>query len=185
MNANMTQTNTPSSTSPHQFPNRFTSRVSICQANYADPLHAQAVVNLLDAYAQDPAGGGQALAAFTKTHLVAELAARPQAFSVLAFDDHAPVGLVNCIEGFSTFACKPLVNVHDVVVLGSHRGQRVAEQMLAVAEQIALQRGACKLTLEVLTGNLGAIKLYERIGFAGYQLDPAMGHAVFLQKWLE
>ena len=24
----------------------------------------------------------------------------------------------------------------------------------------------------------------ERIGFAGYQLDPAMGHAVFLQKWL-
>jgi len=70
------------------------------------------------------------------------------------------------------------------VVLTSHRGQRVGEQMLALAEQIAMQRGACKLTLEVLEGNASAIKLYERIGFASYQLDPAMGSALFLQKWL-
>jgi len=156
----------------------------ILQADYSDNLHAHAIVQLLDAYAQDPAGGGTPLSSFAKENLVQELVRRPQAFSVLAFDGDAPVGLVNCIEGFSTFACKPLVNVHDVVVLASHRGQRVGEQMLALAEQIAIQRGACKLTLEVLTGNPSAIKLYERIGFAGYQLDPAMGHAVFLQKWL-
>ena len=156
----------------------------VFQANYTDSLHAQAVVQLLDAYAQDPAGGCTPLSDFAKQNLVAELAKRPQAFSVLAFDGDAPVGLVNCIEGFSTFACKPLVNVHDVVVLSSHRGQRVGEQMLALAEKIAVERGACKLTLEVLSGNLSAIKLYERIGFAGYQLDPAMGSALFLQKWL-
>ena len=162
--------------------------LQIVQANYSDALHAHAIVQLLDAYAQDPAGGGMPLSDFAKTHLVNELKVRPQAFSVLAFDVTAngdvPVGLVNCIEGFSTFACKPLVNVHDVVVLSSHRGQRVGEQMLALAEQIAKQRGACKLTLEVLGGNPSAIKLYERIGFASYQLDPAMGSALFLQKWL-
>ena len=153
-------------------------------ADYSDPAHAAAIVSLLDAYAQDPAGGGQPLSDFAKANLVKELARRPQAFSVLAFDGNSPVGLVNCIEGFSTFACKPLVNVHDVVVLGSHRGQRVGEQMLVLCEEIALQRGACKLTLEVLSGNRSAIKLYERVGFAGYQLDPAMGSALFLQKWL-
>ena len=153
-------------------------------ADYSDPAHAAAIVSLLDAYAQDPAGGGQRLSDFAKANLVNELARRPQAFSVLAFEGDAPVGLVNCIEGFSTFACKPLVNVHDVVVLGSHRGQRVGEQMLVLCEEIALQRGACKLTLEVLGGNHSAIKLYERVGFAGYQLDPAMGSALFLQKWL-
>jgi ribosomal protein S18 acetylase RimI-like enzyme len=158
--------------------------LQILQANYSDTFHAQAIVQLLDAYAQDPAGGGTPLSGFAKANLVPELAKRPQAFSILAFDGGTPVGLVNCIEGFSTFACKPLVNVHDVVVLGSHRGQRVGEQMLALAEQIATARGACKLTLEVLSGNASAIKLYERIGFAGYQLDPAMGSAVFLQKWL-
>jgi ribosomal protein S18 acetylase RimI-like enzyme len=94
------------------------------------------------------------------------------------------VGLVNCIEGFSTFQCRPLVNVHDVAVLASHRGQRIAEQMLALVEAMARERGACKLTLEVLQGNQGARRLYERVGFAGYQLDPTMGQAQFWQKWL-
>ena len=156
----------------------------ICLAHYHHPAHAQALVFLLDAYARDVAGGGKPLSDFAKAHLVTELASRPQAFSVLAFDGEQPVGLVNCIEGFSTFACKPLVNVHDVVVLGSHRGLRLGEKMIALVEKIALQRGACKLTLEVLSGNPSAIKLYERIGFAGYQLDPAMGSALFLQKRL-
>ena len=160
------------------------SGLRISRADYRNPAHADALVALLDAYARDMAGGGQPLSEFARTHLVAELAARPQAFSVLAFDGTQPVGLVNCIEGFSTFACRPLVNVHDVVVLVSHRGRRVGELMLAEVEAIARERGACKLTLEVLQGNAPAIKLYERIGFAGYQLDPAMGQAQFLQKWL-
>ncbi|MBC7443849.1 MAG: GNAT family N-acetyltransferase [Polaromonas sp.] len=158
--------------------------VQVCQADYHNPLHAQALVDLLDAYAQDPAGGGAALGAFAKANLATELAARPQAFSVLAFAGGQAVGLVNCIEGFSTFACRPLVNVHDVAVLASHRGRRVAEQMLALVETIARQRGACKLTLEVLAGNASAIRLYERVGFAGYELDPAMGKAQFFQKRL-
>lgn len=160
------------------------STLHICRADYHHPVHAEALVFLLDAYAQDVAGGGKPLSEFVKTNLVAGLAARPQAFSVLAFDGAQPVGLVNCIEGFSTFSCRPLVNVHDVVVLASHRGQRVGAQMLALVEELSRERGACKLTLEVLQGNRSAITLYERVGFEGYQLDPAMGSAQFLQKWL-
>lgn len=159
--------------------------LKIARADYADAGHAAALVMLLDAYARDPAGGGEPLSAYARERLVTELAARPQAYSVLAWDGAEPVGLVNCIEGFSTFACKPLVNVHDVAVLASHRGRGIAERMLAEAERIARERGAVKLTLEVLSGNRGAIRLYERIGFAGYQLDPAMGTARFLQKWLD
>ena len=160
------------------------SSLHVCQAVYSDPVHARAVVELLDAYARDPAGGGHALSAFAREHLVAELAARPTAFSVLAFDGDTPVGLVNCIEGFSTFACRPLVNLHDVAVLGSHRGQGVGRRMLGLVEELARQRGACKLTLEVLSGNHSAMALYRRAGFAAYELDPAMGQASFLQKWL-
>lgn len=160
-------------------------QLEIFQADYANPEHAAALVNLLDAYAQDPAGGGEGLSDFAKSNLIAALAARPQAYSVLALQDGKPVGLVNCIEGFSTFACKPLVNVHDVAVLSAYRGRRIGEHMLVVAEDIARQRGACKLTLEVLQGNPGAIKLYQRIGFAAYELDPAMGSAQFFQKLLD
>jgi ribosomal protein S18 acetylase RimI-like enzyme len=161
--------------------------IRIVRADYRNPVHASALVMLLNAYASDPMGGAEGLSDFAKANLVPSLAARPQAYSVLAFasaDDAAPVGLVNCIEGFSTFKCQPLVNVHDVAVLPGYRGQRIGEQMLALAEQIAIERGACKLTLEVLSGNAGAEKLYRRVGFAYYALDPAMGQAGFMQKWL-
>jgi len=163
--------------------------LTIIPADYANPVHGRALVSLLDAYSRDPAGGGAPISEFARACLVRELATRPMAFSVLAFegtdgDSGQPVGLVNCFEGFSTFACQPLVNVHDVVVLASHRGRRVGERMLAEVERIARTRGACKLTLEVLSGNASALSLYGRAGFAGYQLDPAMGSAQFLQKWL-
>ena len=157
-------------------------------ADYRKDAHARAIVDLLDAYARDPMGGGEALSTFAKTNLVDALAARPQAFSVLAFMDASesvPVGLINCIEGFSTFKCKPLINVHDVVVLDAYRGKRIAQQMLDLVTQIAEQRGACKLTLEVLEGNSSAVKLYERVGFRNYKLGDLMGNAQFLQKWLE
>ena len=163
------------------------SSLRICRADYANAAHAAALVYLLDAYARDPMGGGEPLSDFAKVHLVSSLATCSQAFSVLAFsgpDDDIPVGLVNCFEGFSTFACRPLVNVHDVAVLPDYRGQRVAEQMLNLVEEIARERGSCKLTLEVLQGNAGAIKLYTRVGFSNYQLDPNTGQAQFLQKWL-
>jgi len=158
--------------------------VDVVMADYRNPMHARAVVDLLDAYARDPAGGGSPLSAEVMAELPEALTARPQAFSVLAYDGEQPVGLINCIEGFSTFACKPLVNVHDVVVLASHRGQRVTQRMLARVEDEARSRGGCKLTLEVLSGNQSALRAYEREGFANYQLDPAFGSAIFLQKKL-
>jgi len=166
---------------------RQMSSLRLCRADYTNPTHTHALVDLLDAYAQDPTGGGEPLSDFAKANLPAALQARPNMFSVLAFDDALaglPVGLVNCVEGFSTFACQPLVNIHDVVVAASHRGQRIGEQMLALVEQLARERGACKLTLEVLSGNAPAAKLYRRIGFDNYQLEPSMGHAQFMQKWL-
>ncbi|MHB1214783.1 MAG: GNAT family N-acetyltransferase [Thiobacillus sp.] len=158
---------------------------AIVRARYDDPAHAAALLDLLDAYARDPAGGGEPLGEFARANLVSELAARPFIFSVLAFDGDTPVGLVNAIEGFSTFACRPLVNVHDVVVAASHRGRGIAARLFAEVETIARERGACKLTLEVLDGNAPARALYHRLGFAPYRLDPAMGHAQFMQKWLD
>ena len=162
--------------------------IRVVRADYRSETHASALVAMLDAYARDPMGGGEPLSEYAKAHLVDALAARPHAYSVLAFDgagDSEPVGLVNCIEGFSTFACRPLVNIHDIAVASAYRGRGVGARMLRLAEDIARQRGACKLTLEVLSGNTGAVHLYESFGFANYQLDPTMGTAGFMQKWLD
>jgi ribosomal protein S18 acetylase RimI-like enzyme len=157
----------------------------IVRANYADPAHAGALVELLDHYARDPAGGGAPLAEYARANLAAALAARPFVFSVLAYDAGTPVGLVNAIEGFSTFACKPLVNIHDVVVHETRRGRGVAARLFEETEAIARERGACKLTLEVLSGNRAARGLYRKLGFDDYRLDPAMGEARFMHKWLD
>ena len=162
---------------------------SVALADYGNPTHAQAVVDVLDAYARDPAGGGRGLVAEVKQGLIAAMARRPDAFSVLAWDESEAgspraIGLINCFEGFSTFVARPLVNVHDVAVLRAYRGQGVARAMLALVEQEARRRGACKLTLEVLDGNQPAMRLYQREGFAPYALDPAWGTAVMMQKKL-
>ena len=162
--------------------------VRVCVADYANPLHAKALVNMLDSYAKDPMGGGEGLSSYAKANVVSGLSKVPLAFSVLAFageTDETAVGLANCLQGFSTFACKPLINVHDLAVIASHRGQRIGESMLALVEDVARQRGACKITLEVLSGNERAMRLYSRAGFANYELDPSAGHACLMQKWLD
>ena len=158
--------------------------VLVLQASYSNPVHAEAIGFMLNEYAKDVMGGGESLPSDTCEQLAGELAKRPHAFSVLAFIGGEPVGLVNCFEGFSTFACRPLVNVHDVAVIASARGLGISQKMLAKVEEIARQRGCCKITLEVLEGNAPAQGAYRKLGFADYQLDPQMGRALFWQKTL-
>lgn len=158
--------------------------VLVLQASYSNPVHAEAIGFLLNEYAEDAMGGGQSLSLDTRQQLAVELAKRPHAFSVLAFIGGEPVGLVNCFEGFSTFACRPLVNVHDVAVITSARGLGISQKMLNKVEEIARQRGCCKITLEVLEGNEPAKGAYRKLGYSDYQLDPQMGRALFWQKTL-
>ena len=158
--------------------------LSITLADYRDARDAADVVALLDAYARDPMGGGAPLRDDVKARLTDDLAANPQAFSLLAREGKRAVGLANCFMGYSTFAAAPLVNIHDLAVLPEVRGKGVGKALLAAIEAEALKRGACKITLEVLSGN-PARHLYAREGFGDYQLDPATGHALFWQKRLK
>lgn len=159
--------------------------LEVLQADYSNPSHAKDIPFLMDCYARDPMGGGEPLTSEVKESLARALSKLPYAFTVLAYVDGEPVGLVNCFEGFSTFACKPLVNIHDVVVLKEYRGKGISTQMLRKVEDIAGSKGCCKLTLEVLSNNQVAKSAYEKFGFDGYSLDPEAGTALFWQKKLE
>ena len=156
----------------------------VLPVDYQLSAHRDALLMLLDAYARDPMGGGEGLTQEVKSRLCDDLAARPTAASFIAWLGDEPVGLVNCIEGYSTFKARPLMNIHDIAVLPAYRGAGVGQALLAAAEQHARARGCCKLTLEVLTGNARALSSYLRFGFAPYELDPAAGQASFMQKWL-
>ncbi|MBA1292822.1 GNAT family N-acetyltransferase [Pseudomonas lurida] len=158
--------------------------ILVLQASYTNAVHAEAIALVLNHYAEGPMGGGHSLPRDLLEQLPAELAKRPHAFSVLAFVGGEPAGLVNCFEGFSTFVCRPLVNVHDVVVMEGFRGLGLSQKMLQKVEEIARQRGCCKITLEVLEGNDVAQSAYRKFGFEAGMFDPAHGRMLFWNKSL-
>lgn len=154
-------------------------------ADYHNPLHQQMIGELMNHYACDPMGGGEALPQQITDTLALKMSAVPDALTVLALHHGQAVGLINTFPGFSTFKCQPLINIHDVIVRDGFRGQGIAQKMMQTVEDVARERGCCKLTLEVLEGNGAAQDSYRRSGFAGYELDPAMGKALFWQKFLD
>ena len=127
--------------------------IEIVRADYENSRHRLDIPFLLNAYACDPMGGGVPLNDDVKHRLVPALSALPHAFSILAYVNDRPAGLVNCFEGFSTFACKPLINIHDICVLGEYRGMGLRQRLLQEVEAVARQKQCCKITLEVLSNN--------------------------------
>jgi len=159
--------------------------IKIVQANYNDPQQGRHIIEMLDCYANDPMGGNEALPDFVAQNLVYELSNRKNAISILAYVEGQPAGLLNCFEAFSTFSCKPLINIHDLIVATEFRGMGLSTKMLQMVEEIAIERDCCKLTLEVLEKNYIAINSYRKFGFHHYELDPVMGKAEFWHKKLK
>ncbi|MBW8189461.1 GNAT family N-acetyltransferase [Neiella marina] len=158
--------------------------VELIQADYRNPQHGADLLTVLRHYATDVMGGGDDLSDDVQRNLLAALAKQSGAFSVLAYVDGKPAGLANCFEGFSTFACMPLINIHDFAVMSEFRGMQLSQQLLQEVEQIARNKGCCKVTLEVLEGNTVAQNAYLKYGFEGYDLPGGQGQALFWQKKL-
>lgn len=157
-------------------------RIEVINADYSNNNQRTDISYLLNAYALDSMGGGKPLTQYVIDNLAFELSKLPYAFTVISYVNSDPVGLVNCFEAFSTFSCKPLINIHDVIVLKEFRGNGICQKMLERVEDIAISKGCCKLTLEVLSNNETAKSSYNKFGFNSYELDPKIGHALFWQK---
>jgi GNAT superfamily N-acetyltransferase len=156
----------------------------ITEIDLADVRHTDPQLELLDLYARDPMGGGHGLDPAVRAQLIGALARVPGFHGALAWHEGRAVGLLHGFTGFSTFAARPLFNVHDIVVREGWRGRGVGQALLAWAETLARRLGCCKLTLEVLAGNERALRSYARAGYEPYELDPAAGHALLMQRKL-
>ena len=154
------------------------------EADLARPDHAAAVLALLAAYSADPMGDGRPLSADARAKVIAGLRAHPTTLVFLAFHAGGLAGLATCFRGFSTFAARPLINVHDCYVVPAQRGRGIGRALLAAVERKARETGCCKLTLEVQEHNRGARRLYEACGFVQGQYAEAAGRSLFLWKRL-
>lgn len=159
-------------------------KIDITPVDYTNVQHAQDLLLILDNYAQDEMGGGKALKPDVKQNLIARLVNLPYAYSYVAYVNDVPAGLVTAFESFSTFNCKPLLNIHDLAVEKKFRGLGLSQLLLAEVEKLAIEKACCKVTLEVLEGNEVAKNAYTKYGFNAYELDPNMGSALFWEKKL-
>jgi len=156
--------------------------VTVVEADLARPEHQRAVVDMVDAYARDPMGDGHPLAEEVRAALIPGLRKHPTTIIFLAFAGDTPVGVAVCFLGFSTFKAKPLINIHDLGVIPSHRGLGIGRRLLAAVEHKARALGCGKLTLEVLENNHRARGVYQAAGFERMQYQEAAGGALVMAK---
>ncbi len=154
----------------------------IIRADYADTAHRSAVPDLLNIYAKDLLGFRNEIDKNVLDALVPGLEKTPNSLVLLACGDNSYVGMAICFFSFSTFHAMPLINIHDFMVRPEYRGMGIGKALLEEIERIAIERGCCKITLEVQENNTAARRLYRNFGFNDSFLDPEAGSQLFMSK---
>ena len=156
--------------------------VVVVEADLAHARHQEAIVMLLNAYASDPMGGGRGLSEEVQAGLIPGLQRHPTTVIFLAWCGPQPVGIAVCFIGFSTFAARPLLNIHDLAVLPAYRRQGVGRLLVEHVATKARALGGCKLTLEVREDNAVARQLYAHCGFGAIAYADGATPVLFLEK---
>ena len=167
------------------FLRKITMSIRIVEADLSLAEHQEAVLAMVDAYSRDAMGNGKPLDQDVRTRLIPGLRRHPTTLIFLAFDGVQPIGAAVCFIGFSSFAAKPIINIHDFVVLPASRGKGIGRRLLEAVEAKARELGCCKLTLEVMDKNHQAIRMYLAAGFERYSLQEEAGAAIFMSKPLQ
>jgi ribosomal protein S18 acetylase RimI-like enzyme len=74
--------------------------------------------------------------------------------------------LANCNLNFSTWQAKPLINIHDFIVSSAFRNRGLGLFLLNGIERYAIQKGYCRINLEVRHDNIKAQNLYLKAGYS-------------------
>jgi ribosomal protein S18 acetylase RimI-like enzyme len=156
--------------------------VEIVEADLNRKDHQEVVLMLIDAYAKDPMGNGKPLSPEVRRDLIPGLRRHPTTIIFLAYHKTQAIGIAMCFLGFSTFAARPLINIHDLAVLPTYRGKGIGQKLLAAVECKARGIGCCKLTLEVQENNHLAKHTYRAAGFAQAKYQKTAGGSLFFSK---
>ncbi|MDR0579990.1 MAG: GNAT family N-acetyltransferase [Campylobacteraceae bacterium] len=146
--------------------------VNIIECDYENPKHIDAVKLLLNAYITDEMGGGEPLGEEMQESLIKKLSAHKTLIVLLAQVGVRFAGLLTAFENIATFKVKPMINVHDIIVLKEHRGKGVGRRLMNAVVDEAKKRGCARITLEVREDNVTAQNLYKSMEFK--EMEPKM-----------
>jgi len=159
-----------------------TTNVRVVDADLSRADQQNAFIAMFDAYMRDPMEGGAPPSEQVKRDVIPGLRAHPACHVFLAYRDDQPVGFSICFTGFSTFEARPLLNIHDIFVDSSMRGQGIGAILLARIEAKARELNCCRITLEVRQDNLVARGLYRKVGFDQVVIGPQRMPMEFWRK---
>jgi GNAT superfamily N-acetyltransferase len=145
---------------------------NIIQCDYANPKHTSALISLLNAYITDEMGGGKPLSKKAQNSLIKKLSVHEKAIVLLAQIGDEFTGLLIAFENIATFAAKPMINIHDIVVLEEYRGRGIGRRLMMAVIGEAKKRGCWRITLEVREDNTKAQNLYKSLEFK--ETEPKM-----------
>ena len=139
--------------------------VNIIECDFANPLHRKALVKLMNHYMEDAMGQHPTMNKEEGEKMVCGLEKHPSKLILLAEYHGEYIGLANSFINFGTFAVKPFVNIHDIVVLDKYRGIGAGKKLMEAIIEYAQKNDCGKVTLEVREDNTVAQKMYKSLGF--------------------
>jgi GNAT superfamily N-acetyltransferase len=141
------------------------SEFNLVVCDLKNSTHQKAFTYLMNCYRNDPMGGVGEMTLELSEKLLDDLKNHPtySGFFVVAKNEF--IGLANCFTNYSTFKAKPLMNIHDFIVIPEWRGKKAAEFLLSELAKYLKDKGYCRISLEVRHDNQRAQALYKRMGF--------------------
>ncbi len=157
----------------------------IVKVDFHNQQQGEDLVYMLGQYALDEHVGGKRLTDYTQQNLMRALQETPIAVSFIAYIVEEPVGLINCIQGFSTFKARPLLNIHGLIIRDGYRGQGIGTQLLARAEEEARSRECCKVSWKFLNRMRVRKRYIRKLVLKGTTLEITLIMPSFGKKnWL-
>ena len=139
--------------------------VTILEVDFENEIHCNALIDLMNHYMQDEMGNHPPHTKESALRLILGLKNHCNKICYLAVKNGEFIGLINCFISFGTFAAKPFINVHDVVIKENHRGKGIGRKLLERITEKAKEMDCCKITLEVREDNIRAKYLYNSLGY--------------------
>jgi len=139
--------------------------IEVFECDFSNVLHRQKLVELMNEYIEDEMGGGEPLKGEKMIFLINGLKDHPSKLILFASLNKQIVGLTNCYINFSTFAAKPFINIHDIIIRKNNRCKGIGKALMNAITEKAYELRCSKITLEVREDNHHAQKLYKSLGF--------------------
>lgn len=84
---------------------------------------------------------------------------------LLAEADSGICGMVVLFQAYSSWRGAPTLVIHDLFVEETARGGGAGRALVEAAARLAVERGCCRIDLNVVEGNDGGRRFYEGLGF--------------------